>query len=157
MRARFETTFEAVSREFRRYFSTLFGGGSARLALTDPDDLSETGVEIVAQPPGKRLQSLALLSGGERALTATALLFAILTVNPTPFCVLDEVDAALDDANVGRFCEALRTLAERTQFLIITHNKGTMEMGHALYGISMAQDGTSQVLSLKLEEATAAL
>ena len=110
----------------------------------------------MAQPPGKRLQSLALLSGGERALTATALLFAILTVNPTPFCILDEVDAALDDVNVGRFCDALRHLAERTQFIVITHNRGTMEMASTLYGVSMAADGTSQVLSLKLEETEAA-
>lgn len=152
MRTRFETTFEAVGREFRRYFTTLFGGGSARLTLTDPDDLAETGIEIVAQPPGKRLQSLALLSGGERALTATALLFAILTVNPTPFCVLDEVDAALDDANVTRFCDALRGLAQRTQFIVITYNKGTMEIASSLYGVSMAADSTSQVISLKLED-----
>ena len=152
MHARFAATFEAVGREFRRHFTTLFGGGTARLTLTDPDDFAETGVEIVAQPPGKRLQSLALLSGGERALTATALLFAILTVNPTPFCVLDEVDAALDDANVGRFTEALRVIAERTQFIVITHNKGTMEMASSLYGVSMSADGASQVLSLKLED-----
>jgi chromosome segregation protein len=157
MRARFETTFEAVGREFRRHFITLFGGGSARLKLTDPDDLAETGVEIVAQPPGKRLQNLALLSGGERALTATALLFAILTVNPTPFCVLDEVDAALDDANIGRFCDALRSLAQRTQFLVITHNKGTMEIASSLYGISMGADGSSTVLSVKLEDIPASV
>lgn len=155
MHKRFETTFDAVNRQFRHYFTTLFGGGSARLTLTNPDDLSETGVEIVAQPPGKRLQNLALLSGGERALTATALLFAIITANPTPFCVLDEVDAALDDANVGRFCDALRTLGENTQFIVITHNKGTMEMASSLYGVSMASDGTSQVLSLKLDDAAA--
>ncbi len=152
MRTRFETTFEAVAKEFRRYFVTLFGGGTARLTLTDPDDLAETGVDIVAQPPGKRLQNLALLSGGERALTATALLFAILTVNPTPFCVLDEVDAALDDANVGRFRDALRLMGQRTQFLVITHNKGTMETATAMYGVTMATDGSSQVLSLKLED-----
>jgi chromosome segregation protein len=152
MRKRFEITFDAVAREFRRYFTTLFGGGTARLSLTDPDDLAETGIEIVAQPPGKRLQNLALLSGGERALTATALLFAIITVNPTPFCVLDEVDAALDDANVGRFTQALRTLAQHTQFIVITHNKGTMEIASSLYGVSMAADSTSQVLSLKLED-----
>ncbi len=155
MRRRFEETFEAVALQFRAYFQTLFNGGTAKLVLTDPDDMVETGVEIVAQPPGRRLQSLALLSGGERALTATALLFAILTVNPTPFCILDEVDAALDDVNVGRFCDALRQLAERTQFIIITHNRGTMEIASALYGVSMAADGTSQVLSLKLEEARA--
>ncbi len=156
MRTRFETTFDAVNRQFRHYFTQLFGGGTARLTLTNPDDVSETGVEIVAQPPGKRLQSLALLSGGERALTATALLFAIITANPTPFCVLDEVDAALDDANVGRFCDALRTLGQRTQFIVITHNKGTMEIASSLYGVSMSADGTSQVLSLKLNGARSA-
>lgn len=152
MRARFEATFEAIGREFRRYFSILFGGGTARLTLTDPDDLSQTGVDMVAQPPGKRLQNLALLSGGERALTATALLFAILAVNPIPFCVLDEVDAALDDANIGRFRDTLKALSEKTQFIIITHNKGTMEIASALYGVSMAADSTSQVLSIKLED-----
>lgn len=152
MRRRFEQTFEAVAREFRRYFTLLFSGGTARLTLTEPDDLAETGVEIVAQPPGKRLQSLALLSGGERALTASALLFAILTVNPTPFCILDEVDAALDDANVGRFAQVLQQLAERTQFIIITHNRGTMEIASTLYGVSMGGDGASQVLSVKLDE-----
>jgi chromosome segregation protein len=152
MRTRFETTFEAIGKEFRRYFTALFGGGTARLTLTDPEDLTQTGIDIVAQPPGKRLQNLALLSGGERALAATALLFAILTVNPIPFCVLDEVDAALDDANVGRFCELLRSLSERTQFIVITHNKGTMETASSLYGVSMAADSTSQVLSLRLED-----
>jgi chromosome segregation protein len=155
MRKRFTETFRAVAEEFKRYFSLLFSGGTARLILTDPDDPQMTGIDIVAQPPGKRMQSLALLSGGERALTATALLFAILTVNPTPFCVLDEVDAALDEANVERFRQALVVLAERTQFIIITHNRGTMESARALYGVSMGEDGASRVISLKLEEARA--
>jgi chromosome segregation protein len=155
MRKRFTETFRAVAEEFKRYFSLLFSGGTARLILTDPDDPQMTGIDIVAQPPGKRMQSLALLSGGERALTATALLFAILTVNPTPFCVLDEVDAALDEANVERFRQALVVLAERTQFIIITHNRGTMESARALYGVSMSDDGASRVISLKLEEARA--
>jgi chromosome segregation protein len=153
MKKRFTETFRAVAEEFKRYFSVLFAGGTARLVLTDPDDATLTGIEIVAQPPGKRLQSLALLSGGERALTATALLFAILAVNPTPFCVLDEVDAALDEANIGRFTQVLKGLAERTQFVIITHNRGTMETSKALYGVSMADDGASRVISLKLEGA----
>jgi chromosome segregation protein len=155
MRKRFTETFRAVAEEFKRYFGLLFNGGTARLILTDPDDPQMTGIDIVAQPPGKRMQSLALLSGGERALTATALLFAILTVNPTPFCVLDEVDAALDEANVERFRQALMVLAERTQFIIITHNRGTMESARALYGVSMGEDGASRVISLKLDEAKA--
>lgn len=150
MRRRFEETFQAVAAEFKRYFTTLFAGGTARLVLTDPDDPQATGVEIIAQPPGKRLQSLALLSGGERALTAVALLFALLSVSPTPFCLLDEVDAALDEANIGRFCEVLQSLVQRTQFIVITHNRGTMEIADALYGVSMGEDSVSRVLSLKL-------
>jgi len=152
MQERFQTTFNQVATAFRAYFQRLFGGGTARLTLTDPDNLNDTGVEILAQPPGKRVQSLSLLSGGERALTAVALLFAILEVNPIPFCFLDEVDAALDEANIGRFCDALKTLAQRTQFMIITHNRGTMEMADTLYGISMGEDGSSVVLSLKIDE-----
>jgi chromosome segregation protein len=155
MKKRFTETFRAVAEEFKRYFSLLFNGGTARLALTDPDDPQMTGIDIVAQPPGKRMQSLALLSGGERALTATALLFSILTVNPTPFCVLDEVDAALDEANVGRFTQALKNLAQRTQFVVITHNRGTMEIASTLYGVSMGEDGASRLISLRLEEAEA--
>ena len=154
MRKRFTETFRAVADQFKVHFGMLFGGGTARLVLTDPDDPQITGIDIVAQPPGKRLQSLALLSGGERALTATALLFAILTVNPLPFCVLDEVDAALDEVNIGRFTQALKGLAERTQFILITHNRGTMEMASALYGVSLGEDGSSRVISLKLEEAS---
>ncbi|MBI4317959.1 MAG: chromosome segregation protein SMC [Chloroflexi bacterium] len=150
MKAKFEETFRSVANRFREYFVTLFGGGTARLVLTDPKDISQTGVEIVAQPPGKRMQSLAALSGGERALSAVALLFAILKVNPTPVCVLDEVDAALDESNVARFCEALKGLAERTQFIVITHNRGTMEIADGLYGISMTDSCTSRVLSLRL-------
>ena len=156
MRKQFERTFAAVAGEFRRYFTTLFGGGSAHLTLTDPDNLLDTGVDIVAQPPGKRLQNLALLSGGERALTAVALLFALLSVKPAPFCVLDEVDAALDDANVARCLGLLRSLAERTQFVIITHNRITMEAAGALYGVSIGRDGASRAISLRLEDAPGA-
>jgi chromosome segregation protein len=148
----FQRTFEQVAERFREYFTRLFGGGSARLMLTDPDDLSTTGVEIVTHLPGKRAQSLALLSGGERSLTAAALIFALLEVNPPPFCVLDEVDAALDEANIGRFREALRALAERIQFILITHNRGTIEVANTIYGISMGADGVSQVLSINLKE-----
>ena len=126
-----------------------------RRALTDPGDLSSTGVEIVARPPGKKPQALAMLSGGERALTAVALLFAMLEVRPVPFCVLDEVDAALDEANVGRFAESLRELAEQTQFIVITHNRGTIEAADALYGVTAADDSVSRVISLRLDEARA--
>jgi len=156
MEREFKRTFDEVARRFREHFSRLFGGGSARLVLTDPDALSTTGVEIIANLPGKRSQSLALLSGGERSLTAAALIFALLEVNPPPFCILDEVDAALDEANVGRFREALLRLAARTQFILITHNRGTVEAADTLYGITMGADGVSQVLSLSLREALAA-
>ncbi len=151
----FSTTFRALEAAFDRQFNQLFGGGYARLALTEPNDLSATGVEIVARPPGKKAQALAMLSGGERALTAVALLFAMLEVRPVPFCVLDEVDAALDEANVGRFSEALRVLAARTQFIVITHNRGTIEAADALYGVTVGDDSVSRVISLRLDEATA--
>jgi chromosome segregation protein len=147
----FQEIFEKVAGEFSAIFSTLFGGGSARLELTEPDDLLRTGVDIIAQPPGKRAQPLALLSGGERALTAVSLLFAILRANPAPFCVLDEVDAMLDEVNVGRFSALLNELSQRTQFIIITHNRGTIESADTLYGISMSADAVSQVVSLKLD------
>jgi chromosome segregation protein len=151
----FATTFQALEAAFDRRFQQLFGGGFARLSLTDPADLSATGIEIVARPPGKKAQALAMLSGGERALTAVALLFAMLEVRPVPFCVLDEVDAALDEANVGRFTEALTELAARTQFIVITHNRGTIEAADALYGVTVGDDSVSRVISLKLDEAQA--
>jgi chromosome segregation protein len=149
----FRATFRALESAFDARFRQLFDGGFARLALTDPEDLAATGVEIVARPPGKKAQSLAMLSGGERALTAVALLFAMLEVRPVPFCVLDEVDAALDEANVGRFTSALRELAERTQFVVITHNRGTIEEADALYGVTAGDDSVSRVISLRLDEA----
>jgi len=152
MEEEFKRTFRAVARHFKVYFERLFGGGTARLVLTNPDDLSTTGIDIVVRPPGKRTQNLSMLSGGERALTSAALIFSILRVSPTPFCVLDEVDAALDEANVARFREALRELANDIQFVVITHNRGTMEVVDTIYGISMAKDGVSQALSLRLEE-----
>ena len=120
------------------------------MLLTDADELSTTGVEIVARPPGKKAANLAMLSGGERALTAAALVFAILSVSPTPFCVLDEVDAALDEANIGRVREVLLELARAAQFILITHNRGTIEVANTIYGISMGADSVSQALSLKL-------
>ena len=151
MRREFHATFKEVAARFKENFGRLFGGGSARLVLTDPDDISITGIEINAQPPGKRLQTLALLSGGERTLTAVSLIFAILEVNPPPFCILDEVDAMLDEANVGRFRQALETLNRRTQFIVITHNRGTIQAANTIYGVSMGDDSVSQVVSLKLE------
>ncbi len=155
MKERFDATFVQVADAFTETFTTLFGGGSARLVLAPGEDGAAGGIDIVAQPPGKRLQSLALLSGGERALTAAALLFAILRVNPAPFCLLDEVDAALDEANVVRFREQLRALAAQTQVVVITHNRGTIESADTLYGVSMGDDGVSQVLSLRLAEVAA--
>jgi chromosome segregation protein len=150
MSERFAETFARVNEAFGHFFSTLFGGGAARLELTDPHDLSQTGIEISAQPPGKRMQPLSALSGGERALTSAALLFALLKVRPVPFCVLDEVDAALDESNVVRFRDALQELGTRTQFVVVTHNRGTIEAASTLYGVSMAGDGTSKLLSLKV-------
>ncbi len=151
----FRTTFSALEAKFDARFQQLFGGGYAHLSLTDPGDLAATGIDIVARPPGKKAQALAMLSGGERALTAVALLFAMLEVRPVPFCVLDEVDAALDEANVGRFTAALRELAETTQFVVITHNRGTIEIADALYGVTVGDDSVSRVISLRLDEATA--
>lgn len=152
MQTRFEETFEQVSIEFSQAFTVLFGGGSARLVLTADEDGTPGGVDIVAQPPGKRLQGLALLSGGERSLTGVALLFAILRVNPSPFVLLDEVDAALDEANVVRFRDELRKLATETQAIVITHNRGTVEIADTLYGITMGGDGVSQTLSLRMDD-----
>ena len=151
----FRTTFAALETAFERRFEQLFGGGFAKLSLTDPTDLGSTGIEIVARPPGKKPQALAMLSGGERALTAVALLMAMLEVRPVPFCVLDEVDAALDEANIGRFSEALRSLAHQTQFIVITHNRGTIEAADALYGVTVGDDSVSRIISLRLDEAQA--
>lgn len=148
----FLSTFDRVQEEFRKMFVRLFGGGSARLMLTDPNDVNGSGIEIEAKLPGHREQELSLLSGGERSLTSVALIFSLLRVSPTPFCVLDEVDAALDEANVGRFCDLLKELGEETQFLVITHNRNTVEASNVIYGITMASDSTSQVVSLKLDE-----
>jgi chromosome segregation protein len=152
MEEEFSTTFEAVAREFKNYFKQLFDGGEAHLVLTDPENITETGVDIVARPPGKRPQSLNMLSGGERSLTAGALIFALLKVSPTPFCVLDEVDAMLDEANVGRFRHELEELAKEIQFIVVTHNRRTIEAANTIYGISMGDDSASRVISLKLNE-----
>ncbi|MGY3749970.1 chromosome segregation protein SMC [Vagococcus acidifermentans] len=149
---RFASMFQAIRAEFRQVFPNMFGGGHADLQLTDEADLLNTGIEIVAQPPGKKLQSLSLLSGGERALTAIALLFSIIQVSPVPFCVLDEVEAALDDANVVRFGKYLSEFEKDTQFIVITHRKGTMEASDVLYGVTMQESGVSKIVSVHLED-----
>ncbi|TMC00087.1 MAG: chromosome segregation protein SMC [Chloroflexi bacterium] len=156
MRTRFETTFTQVAEGFEQNFHAFFGeGGQARLSLSDPKDIDTTGVEIMARPPGKRTHSLNQLSGGEKALTAVSLLFALLQANPSPFCVLDEVDAMLDEVNVVRFAKALKDLSRRTQFIVITHNRRTIETADSIYGVSMAPDAASRVLSMRLAEVTA--
>ncbi|MFC0214306.1 chromosome segregation protein SMC [Paenibacillus chartarius] len=152
MSKRFRSTFDLIRSHFVVVFAKLFGGGRADLILSDPDDLLNTGIEIVAQPPGKKLQNLQLLSGGERALTAIGLLFSILRVKPVPFCVLDEVEAALDEANVTRFAEYLREFSETTQFIVVTHRKGTMEEADVLYGVTMQEGGVSKLVSVRLED-----
>ncbi len=152
MSTRFGETFESIRIQFKRVFRELFGGGQADLVLLQPEDLLTSGIEIKAQPPGKKLQTLSLLSGGERALTAIALLFAILNTRPVPFCVLDEVEAALDESNVIRYSQYLKKFSQDTQFIVITHRKGTMEGADVLYGITMQESGVSKLVSVKLEE-----
>lgn len=151
-RREFQKTFDAVAEQFHTIFHRLFGGGAARLTLTDPEDLTETGIDIEARLPGRREQGLSLLSGGERSLTAIALVFALLKVSPTPVCVMDEVDAMLDEANVGRFRDLLAELSRETQFVIITHNRNTVQAADVIYGVTMGRDSTSQVISLRLDE-----
>ncbi len=152
MKIEFKRTFDAVAAEFRQMFTRLFGGGSARLILTDEDNPTETGIDIEAKLPGRREQGLSLLSGGERSLTAVALVFSLLKVSPTPFCVMDEVDAMLDEANVGRFCDLLKELSSTTQFVLITHNRNTVQTADVIYGVTMGRDSVSQVISLRLDE-----
>ncbi|MEL7644927.1 MAG: chromosome segregation protein SMC [Anaerolineaceae bacterium] len=152
MQREFLNTFKSVSVEFSKMFARLFNGGSARLTLSDESSPIEGGIEIEARLPGKREQGLVLLSGGERSLTAVALVFALLKISPTPFCVLDEVDAMLDESNVGRFIEVLKDLSNETQFLLITHNRNTVQVADVIYGVTMGKDGASQVISLRLDE-----
>jgi len=147
---RFEETFHAVNVKFKEIFPILFNGGKAELALTNPDNMLESGVDVMAQPPGKRNQSISLLSGGEKALTAVSLILAIFARKPSPFCLLDEVDAPLDDANVSRFNTVIRKMAEKTQFIVITHNKKTMEIAEALYGVTMERAGISKMTSVQM-------
>ncbi|MDP6373584.1 MAG: chromosome segregation protein SMC [Vicinamibacterales bacterium] len=147
---RFRTAFDAINAHYQQMFSTLFGGGRAGLVLLDEADLLESGIDIIAQPPGKRLQSVQLLSGGEKALSAMALMFAIFKYRPSPFCLLDEIDAPLDDINIGRFVEMLRGMLDETQFVLITHNRRTMEIADRLYGVTMEEPGVSKLISVRL-------
>lgn len=150
-RARFKDAFEKINENFIGFFQELFGGGKGEMTLLESEDILEAGIEVVAQPPGKRLQNILLLSGGEKAMTAIALVLAIFKYRPSPFCLLDEVDAPLDDANVGRFVTKIADMAEKTQFIVITHNKRTMEAARALYGVTMQEPGVSKIVSVKFE------
>ncbi|MBE5766885.1 MAG: chromosome segregation protein SMC [Clostridiales bacterium] len=152
METQFKTQFETLNGYFQKTFVALFGGGHAELRLSDPKDALNCGIDIVAQPPGKKLQMLSLLSGGERALTAIAILFAMLTLKPTPFCILDEIEAALDDANIDNFAQYLKDYSQKTQFVVVTHRKGTMERCDALYGVTMQEKGVSKMISAQLSD-----
>ena len=152
MAQKFAETYKEVNARFTEVFQSMFGGGQAHLELSDPEDYLLTGIEIVAQPPGKKEQVLTLLSGGERAMTAIALLFSLLTVKPSPFCILDEIESALDDVNIDRFARFIREYAEKTQFIIISHRKGTMEAADVLYGVSMENKGVSRLMSVKVSD-----
>jgi len=152
MKEEFKNTFENIRVEFQKVFKELFMGGHADLKLTDESNLLETGIDIVASPPGKKLTTITLLSGGEKTLTAISLLFAILNVRKVPFCLFDEVEAALDEANVGVVGKYLNNYQDKTQFLIITHKKKTMEYAHTLYGITMQESGVSKLVSVRLED-----
>lgn len=153
MREQFTSRFSVINENFKKVFKVMFGGGQANIRLSDEKDVLNSGIEINAQPPGKKLQSMLLLSGGEKALTAMALLFAILQMKPSPFCILDEIEAALDDANVSRYAKYIKHLSETTQFIVITHRKGTMEEADTLYGITMQEQGISKMVSVSLKEA----
>ncbi|MGE0059536.1 MAG: AAA family ATPase, partial [Dehalococcoidia bacterium] len=152
IRERLTETFALVDAQFSKNFESFFSGGVAKLTLTNADDMANTGIDISAQPPGKRVNTLAMLSGGERTLTSLALLMALLQANPSPICVLDEVDAALDEHNVSRFVEGVKTMAQLTQFIIVTHNPRTVEAADSIYGVSMGSDSTSKVLSIRLDD-----
>jgi len=147
---RFEEAFHSINEKFQVMFSTVFGGGRASLTLIDVENSEDSGIDIHAQPPGKRLQNVQLLSGGEKALTAMALMFAIFKYRPSPFCLLDEIDAPLDDANIGRFVDMLKTMQDHTQFIIITHSRKTMEIANRLYGVTMEEPGVSKLISIQM-------
>ena len=152
MKAIFSQQFNVINAAFGETFTELFGGGRAALELDDPDDILNCGIEIKVQPPGKALKVLSLLSGGEKAFVAIALYFAILKVRPTPFCVMDEIEAALDDANVARFARYLRSMSGKTQFIVITHRRGTMEEADVLYGVTRQEQGISRLLTINLND-----
>ena len=152
-RRRFRETFDAVNERFQQNFPRLFEGGKASLSLAEAEDVLEAGIEIMAQPPGKRVTSLHLLSGGEKALTAVAFVFAIFRLNPAPFCLLDEVDAPLDDVNAVRFSEMVKDMSDRVQFVIVTHNKITMEIAEQLIGVTMHEPGVSRLVAVDVDEA----
>src|SRR5690606_28050514 len=151
-RKQFQEAFEVINKGFQEVFKTLFGGGVGEMRLTDPDNVGESGIDIVASPPGKKLQNVALLSGGEKSLTALALLMATFKYKPSPFCVLDEVDAALDEPNILRFRRLLEDMSDQTQFVIITHSKTTMGAASTLYGVTMQEPGVSRLVSVRLGE-----
>jgi chromosome segregation protein len=147
-----QQTFDEVNAHFSKMFPALFGGGNARLVLTG-DEILDAGVHVIAQPPGKKNTSIHLLSGGEKALTALSLVFSMFQLNPAPFCLLDEVDAPLDDYNTGRFCDLVKQMSEHSQFLFISHNKITMEIAQQLLGITMQEPGVSRVVAVDIDEA----
>ena len=157
MREIFTDSFRAINENFGRIFAELFGGGEASLVLEDESDVLSCGIGIRVAPPGKVIKNLEALSGGEQALVAISIYFAILAVNPSPFCILDEIEAALDDVNVTRYAQYLRRMTERTQFIVITHRRGTMEAADVLYGVTMQEDGVSKILRLDLENVSADL
>jgi chromosome segregation protein len=150
-REKFRHAFAAINANFQKMFVELFGGGRGEMVLIDEDDVLESGIDIIAQPPGKRLQSVLLLSGGEKAMSAISLVLAIFQYKPSPFCILDEVDAPLDEMNVGRFTDKVVEMSSGTQFLVITHNKRTMESARALYGVTMEEPGVSKLVSVKFD------
>ena len=149
---RFKKSFDAINENFKKIFVELFGGGKGELILTEPDNLLESGIEISVQPPGKVIKNLSSLSGGEQSFVAIAIYFSILKYNPSPFCILDEIEAALDDVNVSRFATYLKNYIDRTQFIVITHRRGTMEAASILYGVTMQESGISKLLSLKIDD-----
>jgi chromosome segregation protein len=148
---KFEQAFNAINSNFSTAFHAIFGGGMAEMRLTEPDSSGDAGIDVVASPPGKRLQNVLLLSGGEKAMTALALLIAIFRYQPSPFCILDEVDAPLDEANVGRFTRLIGEMSAQTQFIVVTHNRKTMETGSVLYGVTMQEPGVSKIVSVRWE------
>ena len=150
-RERFRHAFEQINKNFGELFQELFGGGKGEMSLIEADDVLESGIDVIAQPPGKRLQNVLLLSGGEKAMAALALILGIFHYRPSPFCLLDEVDAPLDEANVGRFTDKVAQMSANTQFIVITHNKRTMEQARALYGVTMEEVGVSKLVSVKFE------